>query len=416
LNILIVTAVYPPEPVVSAQTSAQIAKELSIKGYSVSVVAPFPSRPSGMLYPRYRRRFVFKEKDKSGVKIFRCFTTLSKKSTIFSRFIENFSFGLTSGLWVLTAPRPTLIYANSWPIVATGILAIIAKLRKIPIIISVQDIYPDSLVIQGRITADRIVAKTMRLIDCRILAVASKIIVISSFFKDILIRERQINNHKIDVVPNWVDSNTIDIEISKDAFRTQLRIPKDAFVFAYAGNIGVAAGMSNVIKAFSKTNNKKDVYLLIAGDGSSLQQCKEHAIKSGNSRIVFYNPWPASETSLLLRTADVFILPTRGDQSLSSVPSKLIGYMLAARPVIATVNVNSETTQIIHDAKCGWVIPPDSSEDLAFMINRVLKIDKERLSKLGQSGREYALKYFSSEACLPKVIRVFKNELNRYSS
>ena len=53
------------------------------------------------------------------------------------------------------------------------------------------------------------------------------------------------------------------------------------------------------------------------------------------------------------------ILPTRGQQSLASVPSKLIAYMLAARPVIALALPHSDLAQVIEESHCGWVVPPD---------------------------------------------------------
>ena len=54
-----------------------------------------------------------------------------------------------------------------------------------------------------------------------------------------------------------------------------------------------------------------------------------------NPRIRFYSPWPAAETSPALSAADILILPTQGRQSSASIPSKLIAYMLASRPVLA---------------------------------------------------------------------------------
>ena len=47
---LIVSAVFPPEPVVSAQTSAQIVDALVRRQHQVTVIAPFPSKPAGKLY------------------------------------------------------------------------------------------------------------------------------------------------------------------------------------------------------------------------------------------------------------------------------------------------------------------------------------------------------------------------------
>ncbi len=55
MNVLIVSAVFPPEPVVTAQTSFQIADELFHHGHQVTVLAPFPNRPDGRLFKGYRQ-------------------------------------------------------------------------------------------------------------------------------------------------------------------------------------------------------------------------------------------------------------------------------------------------------------------------------------------------------------------------
>jgi colanic acid biosynthesis glycosyl transferase WcaI len=100
MHILIVSCVFPPEPVVSSQTSAQIAQALVERGHDVTVIAPFPSRPAGKLYPGYSRR-LYERKHESGFGLIHCFTFLSAESRMASRFMENISFGLTSGVAVI---------------------------------------------------------------------------------------------------------------------------------------------------------------------------------------------------------------------------------------------------------------------------------------------------------------------------
>jgi hypothetical protein len=104
VRILIATCVFPPEPVVSAQTSADIAREMTTSEWVVEVIAPYPNRPAGKLYPGYSRRLFRHEHSSAGYDVTRCFALLSGDSDILSRFGENISFGLTSSLAVLRAP------------------------------------------------------------------------------------------------------------------------------------------------------------------------------------------------------------------------------------------------------------------------------------------------------------------------
>lgn len=118
MRALIVSCVFPPEPIVSARTSNQVAQELASQQCYVEVITSFPSRPAGRLYHGYKRRLYVTELSSDRYQITRCFSILSPESTTVSRFLETVHFGLTSGWAVLTRKRPDVIYANTWPVFA----------------------------------------------------------------------------------------------------------------------------------------------------------------------------------------------------------------------------------------------------------------------------------------------------------
>ncbi len=93
-SILIISCVFPPEPVVSAKTSLSVANKLTELGHSVKVLSPFPSRTSGKLHKGYTRSLYKKDSSFDNFELVRCFSTLSSKPTILSRFMENISFGM----------------------------------------------------------------------------------------------------------------------------------------------------------------------------------------------------------------------------------------------------------------------------------------------------------------------------------
>src|ERR1700734_3665985 len=108
MNIVIVSAVFPPEPVVTAQTSFQIADELFRHGHQVTVLAPFPNRPDGRLFKGYRR--LLYRRESMGFPVIRCFSFLSRKSTMGSRLLENIGFAITCSVQVLILPRAGVLF------------------------------------------------------------------------------------------------------------------------------------------------------------------------------------------------------------------------------------------------------------------------------------------------------------------
>ena len=309
---------------------------------------------------------------------------------------------------MLTEPRPDVVYSIVWPFFAEGIVSAIAHLRGIPIVLSKQDIYPESLIAQQRIQSDGRMARWMFWLDGVIARAASALIVISNRFADTYRNDRAVIADRVHVVPNWTDTTSVAIDGEWRRFRREHDVPDDGFLLVYGGNIGAAAGVETLIRSFRNLKDMQELYLLVAGEGSQLGTCQSLVHTTGIDRVSFYTPWPKQDTSRVLGAADLLILPTRGQQSLASVPSKLITYMLAARPVIALALPHSDLAEAIEQSGCGWVVPPDQPEQLSTRIREILKLPKSELIQRGISGHAYALSNFVGEVCLPKVIHVLE--------
>jgi colanic acid biosynthesis glycosyl transferase WcaI len=409
LRCVVVTAVFSPEFGVSGRISQRVAEELAGEGHQVTVLAPFPNRPAGRLFPGYRRRLYRHTRMSEGYELIHCFSTLAPNSHMGPRLMENLTFGLTSGWRLLTGKRPDVIYSNSWPIFASGILAAVAYLRRVPFVVSVQDVYPESLVAQARAATVGRVLRLLRRVDRWIAGNAASLIVISEGFRRFYVGSRGVPSSRVHLVHNWgepVEDNP-DPHASA-AFRAEKAIPPDAFVAVYGGNIGPASGAEGMIEAFAQLKDNP-AYLLIAGDGSRLEACRNRAHHLASERVIFHSPWRREETATVLGAADVFLLPTVGQQALVSMPSKLISYLLLGKPVIAQVHPESDTALMLQQAGAGWVLPPDRPDLLASEIRRVAALDRDTLARKGRNGKLYALDNLCRESNLPKVLNILRS-------
>lgn len=407
MKLVVVSCVFPPEPVVSAQTSAEIADKLVQAGHTVIVLAPYPNRPQGRIFPGYSRRLFSREITPEGYSILRLFSTFSPRSTMFSRWLENVTFGLSTALALCLLPKPDLIYANTWPIFAQGIICLVAFFRKIPLVLSIQDIYPEALLAQGRISEKHIFFRILRWLDRKVVGTTNALIVISKHFAELYIHDRQVPPARIHIIPNWIDPHSIQ-SVPPAQFRKRYGIPFDAFVFGYGGNIGVAAKLESILRAFTQLEQDR-VFLLIAGDGNCRASCESLARQLGLHNVIFHHPWLSIETSEVLASADVLLLPTQGDQSLVSVPSKMLTYLLAARPILAIARPESETAHIIANARAGWVVAPDDLAALGQKLKEIRLLSATSLMEMGLLGRAYAMQHFTSEVSLPKVIKILEH-------
>ena len=377
------------------------------RGHTVHVYAPFPSHPKGRLFDGYKRTLYTTSTSGAGYTLTHCFGTFSRSSTLISRFAWNLSFGITSGVRILFGRRPDVIFSSTWPIFATGILAMVARVRRVPFVLRVQDVYPESLDSQRRFTTRNWVYNLLRQFDQMIARSSQQVLVISRAFQKVYVNDRGVPADKVHVIPNWGDDEIADADRSAAlAFRRKLGIPEDAFVAVYAGNVGVASNAELLVEALAILKDRTQIYLVIAGEGAKLSACRDEAERQELDRVVIHTPWRTEETGPVIKMADVLLLPTKGRQSLNSIPSKLITYLLSGRPVIAAVLSESDTAAAILESGAGWVVNPDSAELMAEAILAASGQSADSLSCIGSAGREYALGNHTGESNLFRVVEI----------
>jgi glycosyltransferase involved in cell wall biosynthesis len=109
-----------------------------------------------------------------------------------------------------------------------------------------------------------------------------------------------------------------------------------------------------------------------------------------------------SEVQAAAEVSLVTLAPGRGK---TSVPSKVLGYMAAARPVIAAVDEDCDTAELIKKAECGLVAPPGKGEELAEAVLYYYQHPKAR-ELTGVNGRRYFLKHFEKEVVLKRYVEL----------
>jgi glycosyltransferase involved in cell wall biosynthesis len=235
-------------------------------------------------------------------------------------------------------------------------------------------------------------------IDQYTLRNSSIIIVISDQMKNYLIDIRKINESKIHVIRNWQNEKEFrEIKYNKNYVN-------DIFTFMYLGSINSSAGLELLIYSFAKTNIL-NARLIIAGDGSELEKCKEIAKNYPSHNIEFWGT-PINSAPEIQSKADVLLLPLKKGISITATPSKLIAYMFSSKPIIACVEINSDTANIISNSNCGWIIEPESIEKLSSKMCEVATQDKKELVEIGKNGFNFAMEQFSKEKNLPKIVEI----------
>lgn len=381
--ILILSAVFTPEPVVSAQISNDLAHALSVN-HTVTVLCPRPTRPAGTVYN------TFDEEGRS----FRKITLKSyvhPGSSFIGRMIESISFGLACKKFIKNHQKEiSVIYANTWPLFAQYYTVKASRKYNIPLVIHIQDIYPETLT--DRLGHFGLVVKAILLpMDRFVLRHAKTVIAIGHKMAEYLSATRQIEDKKITVINNWQD----EVRFKKTG---NLHSNTRPFSFLFLGSISPSANVEGIIHAFG-ISCLSEARLVIAGSGNSKYSCLKTAKDFPKQTIEFIDA-PASKAPELIAEADICLLPLKKGFGKYSIPSKLAGYMLSGKPVLAFVDKASDAANTIFSAECGWVVQPDDHETLAMKMKEIYNCSGQELDETGQRGRSYALKYLSKSTNL----------------
>jgi glycosyltransferase involved in cell wall biosynthesis len=391
---IIISGVFPPEPVVSAKLSFDLAENLA-KEKNVVVISPAPTRPY---------KFNFGEKKNCVAIGFNHIIANSytcPKSRLIGRMRESYSFGKYCYRFI-QKNKDTIdcIYANAWPLFAQLLIVRAAKKNNIPIALHIQDIYPESLSNKTAIL-DKALNVFLRPVDRYILKNATAVIAISDKMKNHLSKTRNIDAAKIKVVPNWQDETGF---VQHRQTQRSQPAQERPFTFMYLGNIGPVAGVNLLIDAFVQADIPNS-QLIIAGSGSMREQL-EKKCEALNFRDIEFGDVPEGKVPEVQAQADVLLLPVAKGAASSSIPSKLPAYMFSAKPVIACVDENTDTANAIMEANCGWVLPPEDANRLSAMMKEVSTLPQEILKEKGEKGFNYGIRNFSKEKNLRKLIKI----------
>ncbi len=386
--ILIVSAMFPPEPVVAASMTHDLADLLS-DSHKVRVITPQPTRPLGYPFPHFPAPSKFEHI------ILRSFTCPGSKIT--GRLLESFSFGRHAARHIRDNHMDIeCCYVSSWPLAGQYLIIRALKKYSIPAVTHIQDIYPESLA--GKLPFLRsLFIKMLLPIDKYVHRGSKKIIAISPGMRSFLSATRSIDRNMFSVIYNWQNEARF-YECRK---AVQPDADKDGFTFMFLGSLNRTAAVHILIRAFDLCRMEHG-RLIIAGNGPEKESLKQLASSCNNRNIEFLDA-PAGKVPELQMRADVLLLNLKKGAAKFALPSKLIAYMFSERPVIACLDEESDAADVIREAECGWVVPPENINELSRNMIMAASCEKEYLMSLGSNGFRFASDNFSSERNVRKL-------------
>ena len=384
---LIVSAVFPPEPVVSARLSDDIYQSIKRGGLEVRVFHPRATRPNG--YPFGERIAIGTDEIVSDS--FTC-----PESSVYGRLKESYSFGKATAQYIKQHHQDIdVLYANTWPLFGQFFLAKAAKKNGIPYYIHIQDIYPESYCHKMSKVLGNFLQDLLIPIDKYVLRNAKGVFAISPAMKSYLAETRGLEESKVLLVRNWQDDHFF-IKTYKP-----IETKQEKTSLMYLGSINPTANVSLIVHAVAGLD-KENYHLSIIGSGPEKENCQELASQLGVD--VSFGTVTPEQVAIKQSEADILILCLKKGIAQTATPSKLTAYMLTGRPIIASVDLDSDCANIIREAGCGLVVEPDNEQALKEAIVKIAVKDAAELNILGKAAFKYAKDHLSKEKNLNIIV------------
>lgn len=395
MRILYLTQWFDPEP--NVVKGVAFVRALSDAGHDVTVVTGLPNYPTGKLYPGYRLRLIQRE-IVGGIEIVRLPLYPSHDHSSVRRSLNFLSFFLSALLYCLFRRRPfDLAYVYHPPITVGAAAALSGLLRRLPFVLDVQDLWPDTIAATGMPGAGRLV-RPLGLLCAFVYRRAANIIVQSDGMRRALL-DRGVESGKVTRIFNW--ANLAVAPVPRSGQRS------GPFRLVYAGNLGKAQGLATLLHAAAAIEaHRSDVEIHLYGDGVEAGPLRRLAADLDLSNLRFHDPVPAEQIVPRLAEADALLMLLADDPLFAiTIPSKTQFYLAMGRPIVAAVA--GEAAELLRGAGMATVAPGDS-DALARAIREFADLPPDRLDSIGREGRRIYQQELSFERGMAETLAVIE--------
>ena len=383
MNITILSLIFSPDNVSTAQIWAGIAEDLKSAGHEVRVITTTPHfhRDPSMEAKQPLRRWIGSLVQRSefvGIPVYHVLMP-NKSSWIPVLMFSWISFHIISTMlgWfmrfkpnvIITPSPPLTIGLNAWAI---------AIVRRAKYIYNVQEVYPDIAVNLG-ILRNRVLIRFFswleRFIYCRAAFVTS-----ITWGMCTKIAERT-DSKKVVLIPNFVDLSDI-VEVSrKNTFSEEYGLI-GKFVLTYAGNMGVPQKLGVMVELARRIPN---LTVLFVGGGGDAVRLRESA--QGLSNVIFVDYQPISRMPEIYAASDLFYVGQDPQACSDGIPSKIYRILGYRKPLLVMTKEDSDLADFVRKSQSGILIGVDI-ENAAQAVRHLMN-DVTELNAMGERGYSY---------------------------
>jgi len=197
-----------------------------------------------------------------------------------------------------------------------------------------------------------------------------RIIVLTSPLKRKILELYKLEENKIMVAPDGVESKYLNYNVLKNEARSKVGLPIDKSIVMYTGSFFNFAwkGVDVVLDSLKDFDNET-IFVLVGGTADEIRLVME---KYKSSNLILVENVEHELIFNYLKSADILLLPNKSGNDYSEYytsPMKLFEYMVSKVPIIAS---NLPSIRDILNENNSVLVKPNSSTELTLAIRKLL--------------------------------------------
>jgi len=286
---------------------------------------------------------------------------------------------------------------------------IISRIKRIPFVFEVRDLWPESAIDTGVLT-NKFIIRTAYWFEAFIYKKAKLINVLTPAFYKTLAESKKVAEEKMIMIPNASDFNLSEQLLNnfdREAFRKENGF-HNKFVITYVGAHGVANHLEQLLDA-GKLLEDTNVLFLLIGQGMEKEKLKELSQKMQVKNVRFIDSVPKKEVFKYIIASEMGASVLKKVDTFKTIYSnKTFDYMSCKKPILMAIDGVSR--ELIEQANCGVYVEPENQQEYNRIIRGYLS-DQDRLNKEGENGYLFAKSNFDRDVLAQKYLDELKQRL-----
>lgn len=357
----------------------EMARYLVASGYRVTIIASPVNYLTGESR-EVRIPWQIREEPEPGLTILRTYTYPALHKSFVHRVFSFLSFMISSFITGISVKGVDLVWGTSPPIFQGFTAWLVARLKGVPFLFEVRDLWPAFAVAVG-VLKNRLLIRLSEWLERFLYRHADRVVVNSPGF---ISHVSQAGARRVELVPNGADPDMFNSSSSKKEFLSPYNLD-GKFISMYAGAHGLSNDLGVVIEAAAQLKDRENIQIVFVGDGKEKPNLITKAAKMQLDNVTFLPSQPKNQMAAVLSAADACIAILKPIELYrTTYPNKVFDYMAAGKPVILAIG--GVISNLVTDEGAGIVIPPGDPTALAQAI-RDIADDQEMAQKMGEAGR-----------------------------